>query len=68
MKNKIYIITKRYELNEEDVFGKLTNQQKILNKLETIDRNDPNDMKAALEKLSQEERKTLQKMIADGEF
>ena len=66
--DRIRDITKRYELNEEDVFGKLTNQQKILNKLETINRNDPNDMKAALEKLSQEERKTLQKMIADGEF
>ena len=68
VQSRIRDITKRYDLNEEDVFGKVTEKNKILTKFETVDESSVDEMKEALEKLSQEERKTLQQMIADGEF
>ena len=68
VQSRIRDITKRYELNEEDVFGKVTEKTKVLTKFETVDRESTDEMKEALEKLSQEERKTLQQLIDDGEF
>ena len=68
VQSRIRDITKRYDLNEEDVFGKVTEKTKVLTKFETVDKDSVDEMKEALEKLSQEERKTLQQMIADGEF
>jgi len=68
VQSRIRDITKRYDLKEEDVFGKVTDKTKVLTKFETVDKNSTNEMKEALENLSQEERKTLQQMIAAGEF
>ena len=68
VQSRIRGVAKRYDLNEEDVFGKVTEKNKILTKFETVDESSVDEMKEALEKLSQEERKTLQQMIADGEF
>ena len=68
VQSRIRDITKRYDLNEEDVFGKVTEKTKVLTKFETVDKDNIDEMKETLEKLSQEERKTLQQMIADGEF
>jgi len=61
-------ITVNNELDENDVFGKITDQQKIQVKFETIDRNNTLEMTKVLESLDQTERKLLDKMIEEGDF
>jgi len=66
--DKIRGLTTKYDLDENDVFGTQDKKTVLLNKFETIDKSNTNEMTAALEALSQDERKILQKMIAAGEF
>ena len=66
--DKIRGLTTKYDLDENDVFGTQDKKTVLLNKFETVDKSNTNEMTAALEALSQDERKILQKMIAAGEF
>ena len=66
--SKIKGVTKRYELNQDDVFGSVDKKIEINFMFNGVDRDNTNDMSIVMESLTQSERAILQQMIADKEF
>ena len=61
-------MTKRYELNQDDVFGSVDKKIEINFMFNGVDRDNKNNMSIVMESLTQSERAILQQMIADKEF
>tara|TARA_B110000090_G_scaffold208127_1_gene261127 strand:- start:4530 stop:6329 length:1800 start_codon:yes stop_codon:yes gene_type:complete len=66
--SKIKGVTKRYELNQDDVFGSVDKKIEINFMFNGVDRDNKNNMSIVMESLTQSERAILQQMIADKEF
>jgi len=66
--SKIKEIAKKYELDEEAVFGKLTEKDKLVIQFETYDRTDVAAMRKAVDKLSDSQKEVIAEMIANGEL
>ena len=65
---KIKGVTKRYGLNQDDVFGSVDKKIEINFMFSGVDRDSDNDMAIVMESLTQSERAILQQMIVDKEF
>ena len=66
--SKIKGVTKRYELNQDDVFGSVDKKIEIKFMFQGVDRDNPNDMSMVVQSFTQKERAILAQMIADEEF
>jgi len=66
--SKIKGVTKRYELNQDDVFGSVDKKIEINFMFSGVDRDNKGEMAIIMESLTQSERAILQQMIADKEF
>lgn len=66
--SKIKGVTKRYELNQDDVFGSVDKKIEIKFMFQGVDRDNPNDMSMVVQSFTQKERVILAQMIADEEF
>ena len=66
--SKIKEIAKKYELDEEAVFGKLTEKDRLVIQFETYDITDEAAMRKVIDKLSDSQKEVVAEMIANGDL